>query len=65
MSKPTDANDNIGNQTMKPFRNWDTIEKVKEKESTDNKDGIFAYLKKTGIIPLAFTKTKDVKGVQQ
>lgn len=35
--------------TMRPFRNWDTIEK--EKEIQETKDGIMAYLKKIGILP--------------
>ena len=35
--------------TMRPFRNWDTVEK--EKEMRQTKDGITSYLKKIGILP--------------
>ena len=35
--------------TMRPFRNWDTIEK--EKEVQEAREGIVTYLKKIGILP--------------
>lgn len=36
-------------QPLRPFRNWDTIEK--EKEATSARDGILAHLRKIGLVP--------------
>ena len=59
--KQSDVIESNEHQQMKPFRNWDTIEK--EKETQYSKDGILTYLKKIGLIPQKYNDdTIDFEG---